>query len=128
MKILVTGNNGYIGSVLVQELIKRDYEVIGYDINYYKECILDSVDELFTTIVKDIRDISIRELEGINSIIHLAAVSGGIGLLANHHASIMRDISRMTFNILTVLDICILNKAVLIFSRDEKCLESLRYR
>jgi nucleoside-diphosphate-sugar epimerase len=75
MKILVTGNNGYIGSVLVQKLIERNYEVIGYDINYYKECTLEPVEESFPTIVKDIRDISIRELEGIDAIIHLAGLS-----------------------------------------------------
>ena len=40
MKILITGNNGYIGSVLTSELLKIGYEVIGYDINYFYDCAL----------------------------------------------------------------------------------------
>jgi nucleoside-diphosphate-sugar epimerase len=31
MKILLTGNNGYIGTVLTSELLKKNYEVAGYD-------------------------------------------------------------------------------------------------
>jgi UDP-glucose 4-epimerase len=40
MKILVTGNNGYIGTVLTSELHKKNYEVVGYDADYFDNCIL----------------------------------------------------------------------------------------
>ena len=40
MRILVTGCKGYIGSVLVKELIDKGYSVIGIDIGYYEECLL----------------------------------------------------------------------------------------
>tara|TARA_B100001750_G_C15486476_1_gene588605 strand:- start:920 stop:1957 length:1038 start_codon:yes stop_codon:yes gene_type:complete len=75
MKILVTGNNGYIGSVLVKKLLDKGYDVVGYDIDYFKECNLEPINELYPTLVKDIRDIDYDDLKGIDSIIHLAGLS-----------------------------------------------------
>jgi len=40
MNVMVTGDLGYIGSVLVPMLLDLDYSVKGYDIGYYEECIL----------------------------------------------------------------------------------------
>ena len=37
MKVLVTGNLGYIGSVLTSKLENDGYEVCGLDIGYFKE-------------------------------------------------------------------------------------------
>ena len=75
MKVLVTGNQGYIGSVLVPLLIERGYEVIGYDVGYYKECILFDDQTKIKQISKDIRDVNSEDLYGIDAIIHLAALS-----------------------------------------------------
>ena len=38
MKVLITGNLGYIGSVLTSEM-KDNYEIVGVDIGYFKDCI-----------------------------------------------------------------------------------------
>ena len=75
MKILVSGNLGYIGSVLVPILISRGHEVTGYDIGYYKDCLLYDDQVIVKQISKDIRDVSMRDLENIDVIIHLAALS-----------------------------------------------------
>ena len=75
MKILVTGNKGYIGTVLVEMLLEKHYEVIGYDIDYYKHCDLIEHKCHAKQIIKDIRDISIDDLDGIEAVIHLAALS-----------------------------------------------------
>ena len=44
MKILVTGNTGYIGPVLSQYLknSRQDFEIIGYDQGYFAHCLTDS--------------------------------------------------------------------------------------
>jgi len=75
MNILLTGNNGYIGTVLTKKLIELDYEVTGYDINYFAECKLEEINNDYTQIVKDIRDVVDDDLDGIDAIIHLAGLS-----------------------------------------------------
>lgn len=75
MKILVTGNEGYIGSVLVPFLQKKGHEVVGYDIGYYRDCMLYDNGVTIRQITKDIRDVLIEDLVGIDAIIHLAALS-----------------------------------------------------
>ena len=75
MKILVTGNRGYIGAVLVEMLLERSYEVVGYDIDYYDGCELYEFNQPVKQIRKDIRDVGIEDLAGIDAVIHLAALS-----------------------------------------------------
>lgn len=75
MKILVTGNQGYIGSVLVPILQEAGHEVTGYDSGYYKDCLLFDDNIRIRQISKDIRDLVKEDLDGIDAIIHLAALS-----------------------------------------------------
>jgi nucleoside-diphosphate-sugar epimerase len=75
MKVLVTGNQGYIGSVLVHELLDQGFEPVGLDVGYYKECLLYSDEPKIKQIVKDIRDIDKNDLNDVEAIIHLAALS-----------------------------------------------------
>lgn len=75
MKVLVTGNQGYIGSVLVDMLLEKKYEVVGYDIGYYADCLLYPYDPKIKQIVKDIRDINSEDMKGVDAVIHLAALS-----------------------------------------------------
>ncbi len=76
MKILVTGNNGYIGTVLVEELLKKNYQVIGYDTDYFYDCNLtDKNIKLTKQIKKDIRNITEDDLDEIDIVIHLAGLA-----------------------------------------------------
>ena len=56
-KILVTGNLGYIGSVLT-EVLQKNFDVVGYDIGFFEDCNLIDVAPLKNQIFKDIRDLS----------------------------------------------------------------------
>lgn len=82
-KILVTGSEGYIGSILVPLLIEKQYEVLGIDSCFYSEGnFTQEKRPLYKLIRKDIRDIEIEDLTNIHSIIHLAALSNDpLGML-----------------------------------------------
>ena len=75
MKVLVTGNLGYIGSVLVNELIEKSYEVVGYDTDYYADNYIFPFKPKISQIYKDTRKCSTEDLVGIDAVIHLAALS-----------------------------------------------------
>lgn len=75
MRVLVTGNRGYIGMVLTGMLLEKSYAVIGLDTDYYKDCDLDDCILPTKQIIKDIRDICIDDLKEIDAIIHLAGLS-----------------------------------------------------
>jgi nucleoside-diphosphate-sugar epimerase len=77
MKVLVTGNKGYIGSVMVTLLQKAGHEVQGYDIDFYNRCAYrpGGTVPYIPTAYKDIRDIEPSDLQGFDAVIHLAALS-----------------------------------------------------
>ncbi|MHC4240913.1 MAG: NAD-dependent epimerase/dehydratase family protein [Planctomycetota bacterium] len=75
MNVLVTGNKGYIGTVLTESLLARGYIVVGYDIDYYDGCEILEFDQPIRHIKKDIRDVNIKDLDGIDAVVHLAALS-----------------------------------------------------
>ena len=62
MKILVTGNNGYIGTVLTEILYNQSFDVVGLDNNYFEQCNLTKVNNLSNQIIKDIRDVNIKDV------------------------------------------------------------------
>ena len=72
---MVTGERGYIGSVLVPLLKDKGYKVVGYDSGYFSENLLEQFDEDYLKKTKDIRDITKEDLEGVDAIIHLAGLS-----------------------------------------------------
>ena len=74
MRILLTGNQGYIGTILAPRLWAMGYDVVGLDSGLFRECTLRAVREM-PTIRKDIRDVEARDLDGIDAVIHLAGLS-----------------------------------------------------
>lgn len=74
-KVLVTGDKGYIGSVLTTVLRDDGFEVAGLDTGYYADCILGTVDSAYPSRARDVRDLVADDLEGVEAIIHLAALS-----------------------------------------------------
>jgi len=75
MKVLVTGNLGFVGNVLCEQLLKEDYEVIGFDSDFYPQGFLGKINSNILQIKKDLRHISINDLKGVDAICHLAGLS-----------------------------------------------------
>jgi nucleoside-diphosphate-sugar epimerase len=76
MRILVTGTEGYLGSLLAPELVRQGYEVIGLDVGFYKERMLYR-DGATTplTLAKDLRQIEMADLKEVDAVVHMAELS-----------------------------------------------------
>ena len=74
-RILVTGHNGFIGSVLTPLLQRGGYDVVGLDTGYFRSCTLGNDSASVVEIVRDLRALRPSDLEGFDAIIHLAALS-----------------------------------------------------
>jgi len=74
-RVLMTGHNGYIGSVMSRGFVEAGYDVTGLDTGYFAQCTLVPDREQVPALHKDIRDVQPRDLEGFDAIVHLAALS-----------------------------------------------------
>lgn len=75
MKVLVTGHNGYIGSVLVPMLRKTRHQVVGLDNYLFEGCSFGDEPTDVPALRMDVRDVQASDLKGFDAIIHLAALS-----------------------------------------------------
>ncbi len=75
MRILVTGHNGYIGSVMAPLLLNHGHEVVGLDNFLFEQCTFGEDSASIPALRKDIRDVEVSDLEGFDALIHLAALS-----------------------------------------------------
>jgi nucleoside-diphosphate-sugar epimerase len=74
LRILVTGHNGYIGSVLVPMLEHAGHEVIGFDSDLFAPCTFGSNGHNVEALHADVRDVESEDLAGFDAVVHLAAV------------------------------------------------------
>ncbi|VTR78141.1 NAD-dependent epimerase/dehydratase family protein [Cellulomonas hominis] len=97
MRILVTGTEGYLGSLLAPTLLSRGDEVTGLDTGYYKNgWLYNGVRETPHTLVKDIRHVTPDDLVGFDAVVHMAELSndpigdriGDVTYDINHHGSV----------------------------------------
>lgn len=75
MRVLVTGHQGYIGTVLVPVLQAAGHSVVGVDTGYFRECLFGSPPEEIPGINADVRDIGPRDCMEFDAVIHLAGLS-----------------------------------------------------
>lgn len=105
MRVLVTGGGGYIGSLVVEELLEKGHEPVVFDLfNWGRESIAPFEDrvEVFEGDCRNSRDI-IYALENIDGIIHLAGIVGEFACKSNHkaHFSINVESTRTLINCCT---------------------------
>jgi nucleoside-diphosphate-sugar epimerase len=75
MKVFVTGHKGYIGPHLIRQLKEHGHHVTAIDIDLFRECKIAGVMEPDVDINKDIRSLTVNDLEGYDCVMHLAAIS-----------------------------------------------------
>lgn len=75
MRVLVTGSQGYIGTVLTPMLLSRGHSVVGLDTDIFAECTYGPPPKEIPVIHKDTRDVTPMELQGHDAVIHLAGLS-----------------------------------------------------
>jgi nucleoside-diphosphate-sugar epimerase len=98
MRVLVTGHRGYIGAVLVPIFQAAGHEVLGLDSDLYRGCTFGDPGAManITELDVDLRDVEVANLDGIDAIVHLAALSNdplsdldpGLTYDINHNASV----------------------------------------
>lgn len=91
MKVLVTGNNGYIGTVLVPMLLEHGHDVSGLDSDLFEHCTFTGEVASIPTLRKDVRKVEKQDLEGFDAIIHLAGLSNDP--LGDYRPNLTNDIN-----------------------------------
>jgi nucleoside-diphosphate-sugar epimerase len=74
MRVLVTGHNGYVGSVMSQVLQQAGHDVLGLDTYLFEGCTLGREVPDVPSLRMDLRDVEPRHLHGIDAVVHLAAL------------------------------------------------------
>ncbi|WP_204056422.1 NAD-dependent epimerase/dehydratase family protein [Microbispora corallina] len=95
MRVMLTGHQGYLGTVMAPVLAEAGHEVVGLDSGLFADCVLGPPPADPETYTVDLRDVEPRHLAGVDAVVHLAALSNDpLGSLApeltydiNHHAS-----------------------------------------
>lgn len=75
MRVLVTGHDGYIGTVLVPMLLDAGHDVVGLDNFLFEECTFGADVVQPPALRMDVRDVTAADLEGFEAVLHLAAIS-----------------------------------------------------
>ncbi|PIW26500.1 MAG: NAD-dependent dehydratase [Rhodospirillales bacterium CG15_BIG_FIL_POST_REV_8_21_14_020_66_15] len=75
-RVMITGSEGYIGSVLVAKLLDGGFDVVGLDTGYYRAGWLynDGKDRP-RLLARDVRSLCAEDFEGIDAVVHLAELS-----------------------------------------------------
>lgn len=74
MRVLVTGHNGYIGSVMLPVLSDAGHTLTGLDTFLAEDCRLTADSTLVPALRLDVRDVRVADLVGLDAVVHLAGV------------------------------------------------------
>ncbi len=86
MNVLVTGTDGYLGSLLAPVLMGQGFDVTGVDTGYHRAgWLYNPAGMTVKTLNKDLREIVSDDLKGIEAVVHMAELSNDpAGDLAPH--------------------------------------------
>ena len=73
--VLITGHDGYIGTVLSDRLLQSGFNVKGLDIFWYDDCWFGNKKNNIQAIHKNVFDVELSDLYDVDAVIHLAALS-----------------------------------------------------
>ena len=74
MRVLVTGHNGYVGSVMTEVLRSAGHEVLGLDTYLFEGCTMGPEVPDVPALRMDLRDVEPHHLKGLDAVVHLAAL------------------------------------------------------
>jgi nucleoside-diphosphate-sugar epimerase len=75
MRILLTGDKGYIGAVMVPMLVQEGHSVSGLDSDWFEHSAFSDMLSDIPSRKKDLRDLEVSDLEGFDAVVHLAGLS-----------------------------------------------------
>ena len=77
MRIMITGHEGYIGTVMTPVVLNAGHTVVGYDSGLFSRSTYSAGGEIASVphIRKDVRDAAVEDFERIDAVLHLAALS-----------------------------------------------------
>jgi nucleoside-diphosphate-sugar epimerase len=75
VRVLVAGDRGYLGAVLVPFLRRAGHQIVGLDAGWYDGCGFGPPAGGYEQRTGDIRDVEIDDLRGFDAVLNLAAVS-----------------------------------------------------
>lgn len=75
MRVLLTGHQGYIGTILVPMLKAAGHDVVGLDNGLFEACVYTGRIDEIPEIKKDVREVEAEDLEGFDAVLHLAGLS-----------------------------------------------------
>jgi nucleoside-diphosphate-sugar epimerase len=75
MKVLITGDTGYIGSTIVPLFLQQNFDVVGLDSDLFEQCVFEVPNYKIPHIRKDLREVTVDDLRGFDAIVHLGALS-----------------------------------------------------
>lgn len=75
MRVLVTGHQGYLGTIMAPVLAAAGHEVVGLDSGLFADCVLGPPPHDPPGLAVDLRDVTTEQLAGFDAVAHLAALS-----------------------------------------------------
>lgn len=75
MRVLITGHDGYIGTVVAPMLAQSGHDVVGLDTYLYASSVFGPQPPALPTVGNDLRDVVADDLAGVDAVVHLAAIS-----------------------------------------------------